>query len=277
MGVRAVVGELGAGAGTLARGFGFWRTRPWLMALGLVPALIAFALLAAALLPLVLSLGPVTDALTPFAEDWIDGWRVAVRIAVGAVVMIAALVLAASLFTALTLVIGDPFYQRIWRAVEEDLGDPPSGEGSFWSTVGEGLRVLTLGVLVGVLVLLIGFIPVIGGPIAAVLGIVLPGRVLARELTGRAFDARDLDPAQRAALFRSGRSRTLGFGVATQLCFLVPLGAVLVMPAAVAGGTMLARDLRERTPTSLDPRGQGLAGQGPTGQDPTGQDPGGHA
>jgi CysZ protein len=35
----------------------------------------------------------------------------------------------------------------------------------------------------------------------------------------------------------------LGFGVATQLCFLVPLGAVATMPAAVAGSTMLAREL----------------------------------
>jgi CysZ protein len=33
----------------------------------------------------------------------------------------------------------------------------------------------------------------------------------------------------------------LGFGVAVFCCFLIPLGAVLIMPAAVAGGTLLAR------------------------------------
>jgi CysZ protein len=33
----------------------------------------------------------------------------------------------------------------------------------------------------------------------------------------------------------------LGFGVAVFCCFLIPLGAVFVMPAAVAGGTLLAR------------------------------------
>jgi CysZ protein len=33
----------------------------------------------------------------------------------------------------------------------------------------------------------------------------------------------------------------LGFGVATQLCFMVPLGAVATMPAAVAGATLLGR------------------------------------
>jgi CysZ protein len=35
----------------------------------------------------------------------------------------------------------------------------------------------------------------------------------------------------------------LGFGVMVQLCFLVPFGAVLMMPAAVVGSTMLAREV----------------------------------
>ena len=39
----------------------------------------------------------------------------------------------------------------------------------------------------------------------------------------------------------SRRALTLGFGVATWLLFLVPLGAIIVMPAAVAGATMLSR------------------------------------
>ena len=44
---------------------------------------------------------------------------------------------------------------------------------------------------------------------------------------------------------RGRRARILGFGVATQLCFLVPLGAIITMPAAVAGATVLARSLLE--------------------------------
>jgi CysZ protein len=51
---------------------------------------------------------------------------------------------------------------------------------------------------------------------------------------------------------RAHRARVLGFGVATQLCFLVPLGAVATMPAAVAGSTLLAHSLFGREPT--DPR-----------------------
>lgn len=244
-----MIREFGEGVRMLFRGFGTWRRRPGLMALGLVPAIIAGLLLLAALIPLVLSLGAIADGITPFADGWGEPWRGLFRGAVGLVVFAAALALAAAVFSALALAIGDPFYQRIWRAVESDLGDPPASDGGgFWSALGEGVRLVLLGVLVAIIVLLLGVVPLIGGVLGAVAGVLLTGRVLARELTGRAFDARDLSPADRAMLFRGSRARVLGFGAATQLCFLVPGGAVAVMPAAVAGATVLARSMLERTP-----------------------------
>ena len=239
-----MIREFAAGVRTLLRGFGLWRTRPGLMALGLIPAIIAFLVLAAAIVPLVWGMPSVSAWLTPFAEGWIEPWRGLLRAAVGFVVVAAALALAAVVFSALTLTIGDPFYQRIWHAIEVDLGDPPSGDGgSFWTTLGEGLRLVLLGLLIAVLVLLIGLIPAVGGFLGPIAGVVLTGRLLARELTSRAFDARDLSPADRAALFAGNRARVLGFGVATQLCFLIPGGAVAIMPVAVAGSTMLARHM----------------------------------
>ncbi|MFJ4165869.1 EI24 domain-containing protein [Microbacterium sp. NPDC089698] len=242
-----MIREFAAGFGTLVRGFGLWRTHPRLLALGLVPAAISFVVLAAALIPLGLSLGGITAWMTPFADGWIAGWRDALRIALGIVLFIAAAVLSGLVFTALTLTIGDPFYQRIWREVERSLGGPePTGETGFWSTVGEGLRLILLGALVALLTLVLGFIPLVGGVLATVAGVLLSGRLLARELTGRAFDARGLDHDARLRLLGAGRARVLGFGVATQLCFMVPLGAVVTMPAAVAGSTMLARALTDR-------------------------------
>jgi CysZ protein len=242
-----MIREFAAGFGTLVRGFGLWRTHPRLLALGLVPAAISFVVLAAALIPLGLSLGGITAGMTPFADGWIAGWRDALRVALGIVLFIAAAVLSGLVFTALTLTIGDPFYQRIWREVERSLGGPePTGETGFWSTVGEGLRLILLGALVALLTLVLGFIPLIGGVLATVAGVLLSGRLLARELTGRAFDARGLDHDARLRLLGAGRARVLGFGVATQLCFMVPLGAVVTMPAAVAGSTMLARALTDR-------------------------------
>ncbi|MEV7800242.1 EI24 domain-containing protein [Microbacterium foliorum] len=249
-----MIGEFFYGIRTLLRGFGTWRRRPGLMALGLVPGLIAALVLLAGLVPLALSLAPISDAVTPFADGWIPAWRSVFRAAVGIVIFAAALALASAVFSALALTIGDPFYQRIWRAVEADLGDaPPSDGGGFWMAVGEGLRLVVLGILVAILVLLLGLVPLVGGVLGAVGGVVLSGRMLARELTGRAFDARELTPADRAVLFRGSRARVLGFGVATQLCFLIPGGAVAVMPAAVAGATTLARTMLERTPLAQTP------------------------
>lgn len=249
-----MIREFGEGIRMLLRGFGTWRTRPGLMTLGLVPAVIAALLLLAALIPFALSLGAISDALTPFADGWIEPWRGLFRGAVGLVLFAAALALASAVFSALALALGDPFYQRIWRAVETDLGGAPTTDGGgFWTALGEALRLVLLGVLVAILVLLLGFVPLVGGFLGPVLGVILTGRLLARELTGRAFDARDLTPADRAALFRGSRARVLGFGVATQLCFLIPGGAVAVMPAAVAGSTLLARTMLERNPLTPPP------------------------
>ncbi|WEK60813.1 MAG: EI24 domain-containing protein [Candidatus Microbacterium colombiense] len=249
-----MIREFSTGVRLLLRGFGVWRTRPGLMALGLIPAVIAVIVLVAVLVPLVLGTGSISTWLTPFAEGWTEPWRGLLRGAVSLVLVAAGLALAGAVFTALTLTIGDPFYQRIWRAVELDLGDaPPADGGSFWTTLGEGLRLVLLGLLIAILVLLLGFIPLVGGFLGPIAGLILSGRMLARELTGRAFDARDLTPLDRAALFSGSRARVLGFGVATQLCFLVPGGAVAVMPAAVAGATMLGRTMLARTPLTSTP------------------------
>lgn len=249
-----MISEFGAGIRTLIRGFGLWRTRPGLMNLGLIPAVISVVVLAAVLLPLIFGMTSISAWLTPFAEEWPAPWKGLLRGAVGFVIVAAAIALSTAVFSALTLTIGDPFYQRIWHAVEVELGNPPPEDGGgFWTALGEGLRLVVLGILTALLVLLIGFIPLVGGILGGVLGVVLSGRLLARELTGRSFDARDLSPADRAALFSGSRARVLGFGVATQLCFLIPGGAVVVMPVAVAASTMLARDMMARTPLAALP------------------------
>lgn len=239
-----MISEFITGIRFLGRGFGYWKKRPGLMTLGLVPALIALALLAAALIPLLLSLGMITAWMTPFADGWDPFWVTALRSVLAVVIAIGALVVASVVFTALTLLIGDPFYQRIWRAVENDLGgEVPEGEGGLRVALAESIRLVAFGVLVALLALVLGFIPVVGAVLATITSIVLTGRLLARELTGRALNARDITSHDRSRLFATRRSRLIGFGVATQLCFMVPLGAVFIMPTAVAGSTLLAREL----------------------------------
>ena len=238
------MGEFITGVRMLLRGFGMWRTRPGLMLLGLLPALIALAIIGAGLIPYGFALGPVTGWLTPFADDWDTVWRMLLRGAIGVVLFAAVVALAAATFTALALAIGSPFYDRIWKAVETDLGGVPEGRGSgFRAALGESARLVLYGMRNAILVLLVGLLPLVGGVIATVTGLLLSGSVLARELTGRSFDARAIDRKDRSKALKTSRARALGFGVATQLCFMIPLGALFAMPAAVAGATMLARSL----------------------------------
>ncbi len=237
------------GVGLLGRGFAHWRRRPGLMALGLVPAAIVGLLFLGGIVALSASLPALTEAMTPFADGWPGLWATVFRIAVGTALLGAALVLVAVSFTALTLLVGDPFYERIWRTVEKDAGSPEFAEDyGFWRSVADGLSLIARGIGIAVLAALIGLIPVVGGVVSTVFAVLFTGWLIADELTSRALTARGLTRRARKELLRRGRARVLGFGVATQLCFLVPLGAVATMPAAVAGATLLARSLLDPGP-----------------------------
>ncbi|SFS09326.1 CysZ protein [Microbacterium sp. cf046] len=238
--------EFVVGVGLLGRGFASWRRRPGLMALGLIPAAIVGLLLLSGIVTLAITLPGITVAVTPFADGWPSLWATVIRATIGTAMVGAALVLAAVSFTALTLIVGEPFYERIWRSVERDLGDADIDAGyGFWRSVRDGLFLFVRGVAIAVLAALIGFIPVVGGVLATVFAVVLTGWLLADELSSRALTARGIDYEGRRRLMRSHRGRVLGFGVATQLCFMIPFGAVATMPAAVAGSTNLARSLLE--------------------------------
>lgn len=233
-----------SGGAYLLRGFAMWRRRPGLMALGMVPALVVFAVLGTLIVLLLLNVGDLVAWLTPFADDWADTTRGLLRFGLALVLVVAALSLSAMSFTGLTLIVGEPFYERIWRETEAWLGgEVPEGDLGFARAARDGAVLVLVGVATAVVVLAIGFLPVIGTVAGAVLGFVIAGRVLAAELVARPLEARGLDRAARALLIRPQRSRVLGFGLATQVFFLVPLGAIVVMPAAVVGATMLGRDL----------------------------------
>lgn len=236
--------EFTRGMSLLGGGFLYWRRRPRLMAFGVIPAVIVAAVLLGGLIALATSVPGITVALTPFAEGWPGLWASVIRIAVGTALIGAALVIVAISFTALTLLVGEPFYERIWRAVENDLGDAPAAsDGGFWRSVADSVGLVFRGIGVALFAALLGLIPGVGGVISAVVGVSLTGLLLADELSSRALTARGVEASHRRALMRQRRALTLGFGVATQLCFLVPGGAVATMPAAVAGSTLLAREL----------------------------------
>ncbi len=136
-----------AGAGFLMRGFRQWRRTPGAMALGLIPGAVVGLLFGAALVAWGFALPGLVDAWTPFADDWAPAWAGVVRTAIGVASFGAALLLVVVSFTAVTLAVGEPFYDRIWRATERSAtGTVPDAEYGFWRAVGDSIRLVLRGV-----------------------------------------------------------------------------------------------------------------------------------
>lgn len=244
--LRGVAREFVGGASLVLRGFAMWRHRPGLMLFGMLPALIAASIIVGLLIVIGVSAEQWAIALTGFAEGWEAGWRDTLRTSV-AIVLVAGLVIAAFYgFTTLTLIIGDPFYERVWRRTEESLGGFTPTPVRFWRSFGDGLLLVLRAIGYGILTFLAGLIPAVGAVAGPVTGVLLGGHLIQRELTTRPLEARGIDGATRARVIRGSRARTLGFGVATQLLYLLPGGAIVVMPAAVVGATRLAREIITR-------------------------------
>ncbi|WP_408896102.1 EI24 domain-containing protein [Nocardioides sp. R1-1] len=239
----------GRGAGFLLRGLRLWRDRPRLMLLGILPALLVAVAVAALLVALLLYADDLIGWATPFADDWNDAVRGLLRGALYLLVLVGGAMLAVVTFTGLTLAVGDPFYEKIWKEVELSLGGDVPDHGVGWLRGAlDGIVLVLFGMLTALGVFAVGLLPVVGSVVGAVLGLVVAGRLLAGELVSRPLEARGMDRAARAALMRRHRGAMLGFGVCVQACFLVPLGGILVMPAAVAGATYLAREALESAP-----------------------------
>ncbi|MEV0229794.1 EI24 domain-containing protein [Nonomuraea sp. NPDC050786] len=234
------VREFTSGVGFFFQGLG-WVARNgrwWLF--GLIPALIAFSVYVAALIFLGNNATEVATFLTPFADSW--SWRELFRTVVGIALFLGGLALAVLTFTALTLTIGEPFYERLSAAVDvlESAEEQP-----WWRTLPRSIRdslvTLFYVLLFTVPLFFLGFLPVVGQTVVPVLGALVSGFFLTVELTTLALERRGMARKARFALLRANKASALGFGVAVFLLFLVPFVAVIAMPAAVAGAALLVR------------------------------------
>jgi len=246
-----------AGARLFARGVGLCFRNPRLMLLGMIPALITGVLYLAAFVALAWNVVDLAAWLTPFADDWSAAARSLTRVVAGAAVFGVGLLVGVLTFTTVTLVIGDPFYESISGRIERGCGGTPDEvETSFWTSLGraivDALRLIGLSVLFGVLLFIAGFIPILGQTVVPVLGAIVGGGLLALELTGSPFSRRGKLWAERRQVLRRNRTLALGFGVSVFVVFLIPLGAILFMPAAVVGAALLTRRcLGQRIPDQI--------------------------
>lgn len=242
---HGVLSELASGASSFLAGFRVFRTHPGTMLLGLLPALLAGLILASAIGALLFFLQPIVEALTPFAESWHPFWRGTARVVLATGIVVTAGIVSVRVFTALALTIGGPFYERIAIIADDSLGGLPDAvETRFWRSLRDMGRIVLRSILGAIGIGLVSLIPAIGGALGAVLGVLFTATVVTREFSLLPFQRRGVASAERRALLKGARWRVLGFGLMVQLWYVLPLGALLGMPVASAGGTHLVRGLR---------------------------------
>ncbi|MFJ7159550.1 EI24 domain-containing protein [Streptomyces sp. NPDC101118] len=215
---------------------------------GLLPGLVSLLLYAGALIALGYGADDLTAWATPFADDWSSPWIGLFRGFLTFLVFSLGLFLAVITFTAVTLLIGQPFYESLSEQVDRsEGGEVPESGLPLWKelliSARDSLRILARVVLYGILLFALGFVPVIGQTVIPALGFCVSGFFLTQELTSVALQRRGVGLTDQLALLRGRRMLALGFGVPLVLSFLVPLVAVFLMPGAVAGATLMVRDL----------------------------------
>lgn len=238
--------EFAAGARYLGRGLGIISRSPGLFVLGAIPAVLTMILLIGALIALGTYATDIATWATPFADGWADWARSSVRVVGAVLVLVGGLALSLVAYTALTLLIGGPFYEAIAERVEDTLGLPPFTPVPWWRQFLLGLRasvvLVATAVAFAIPLFLSGLIPVVGQTVIPVCGLLVNGWLLTLEVIGVPCVRRGMTLADRHRLLRGARARTLGFAVPATLLCLIPLAAIVVMPVAVAGGTLLAGD-----------------------------------
>ncbi|MFJ9826294.1 EI24 domain-containing protein [Streptomyces sp. NPDC101160] len=244
--------DFGAGFGYLLQGQKWVGRHGRWFGFGLLPGLVTFVLYVGALVGLFYGADDLTAWATPFADDWGSPWQGLLRGTLDFLVYALGLFLAVISFTAVTLLVGQPFYESLSEAVDHTEGGevPESGLPlwrELWISARDSLRVLVRVAFYGILLFAAGFVPVVGQTVVPAVGFCVSGFFLTEELTAVALQRRGVEFKQRLGLLRGRRMAALGFGVPLTLAFLVPFVAVLLMPGAVAGATLMARDLNGET------------------------------
>jgi CysZ protein len=259
--VITAVREFGLGVGLLAKGFRLVLSSGSMLVKGAIPALLSSVVLFAGLVALAINLDELVTWMTGFADGWSQLWRTVLRIGVGISVGVLAVAVSMLVFSALALILGGPFYESIAEEVEDrELGGVPSAQEIGWAKgawigVRDAVLLILRAIGWGVLLFALGFVPVLGQTAVPVLAVFVGAWLLAVELTAIPFVRRGISLGERRKALRGKRAMTLGFATPVYLLCLVPLAALVVFPAAMAAGTLLAHRTVE---------GQGFRASAPT-------------
>jgi len=230
------------------QGFGILVRRPRLLLIGMLPAVLTTIVLLGGMIALIANIDHLAALVTPFANGWPSGGRQFARLAAGVALVGAAVLLGLVGFTAVTLTVGGPFYEHIAERIEDDLGvtvehlDLPWWE-QFLAGVRDGIVLLLRSLIFTTPLFFAGFLPVVGQSVVPVLIALETAWFMALEVVAVPFYRRGIGLRKRTAMLRRRRMLAVGLGLPAALLCMIPLLAIVVMPAAFAGGVLVARDV----------------------------------
>jgi CysZ protein len=227
------------GTGIHAFGDGFRTVRtPGLRRYTWLPVLVSFGVVAVGLW---VTFGYIDDA-SAWLTALLPGWLDFLGAVLAPILYLLGVLVGTWLFGFVAVLVASPFLGDLSLAVERRYGSGPDAPpGLLAGAVGalgrEGRKLLYhLPRLLGVFVLTL--IPVVNAA-APVLWFVFGAWTLAVEFADYPLENRGRPFRDTLELLRANRAAALGFGACATLALAVPLVNFLLVPAAVAGGTLL--------------------------------------
>ncbi len=230
------------GASCLVHGYALV-VKPGLQRFFVLPLLINVVVLAALILGGGQWFASILDAILPNASPW---WGEVVRVILWVLFVVAALLLLFFSFTAIANLIGAPFNGLLAQAVERMLGGASKAEETprepLWrlalASIRSELGKLRYFFVLIAIVFVLTLIPIIN-VIAPFLWVGMTAWMLALEYIAYPTENHGLDFKQTRRRLRQRPLLALGFGAAVLIAMLLPVVNFIVMPAAVAGATVL--------------------------------------
>lgn len=175
------------------------------------------------------------------SQEW---YWYAISSVVGILLFLASILVVFFGFVAIGLIVAAPFNDMLASAIERKVtGSVAEVKMSFWELAGytmkNEVRKMSLIITVQLVLLLINFVPGIGQAIFLIVSPAFMALVLAYEFTGYTLDRRGLSFEQKREYLKSNIGRSMGFGLAVAVTVLVPLLNLMLLPLAVAGGTLM--------------------------------------
>lgn len=234
--------EFAIGARCMFRGFTFL-TQSGIRRYVVIPLIINTLLFAAALVWAGQRFAAWLDSLSAYLPHWLAWLTLLLWPLFAATVAIA-------LFYSFTLIanlLGAPFNSFLSANIETRLtGRAPDSGRTLWQEIVTSVRdeirrliyILWRSILVGILAVMLLFVPVVNSAVPF-LWFFFTAWMLAAQYSDYPLANRGVNFEAQRSLLTTRRARLLGFGSAVTVCTLIPVVNFVVMPAAVAGATLL--------------------------------------